>query len=156
MRGRNCGLFLILLNEYIFFQIVVDDYAQSFRDVLSFEKSNPKDPKVLKEFSEAVHKVRERHTNTVIIMAEAVMEMKNNAQRHGQSNGTKQPKYMENIQYFLDRLYISRISTRMLINQHTALFTELDKVNTYGYLGGQGGQGGQGHTALFTELGGKF
>ena len=36
---------------------------------------------------------------------------------------------MENIQYFLDRLYISRISTRMLINQHTALFTELDKVN---------------------------
>ena len=122
-------MFLILLNEYIFFQIVVDDYAQSFRDVLSFEKSNPKDPKVLKEFSEAVHKVRERHTNTVIIMAEAVMEMKNNAQRHGQSNGTKQPKYMENIQYFLDRLYISRISTRMLINQHTALFTELDKVN---------------------------
>ena len=113
----------------LFFQIVVDDYAQSFRDVLSFEKSNPKDPKVLKAFSEAVHKVRERHTNTVIIMAEAVMEMKNNAQRHGQSNGTKQPKYMENIQYFLDRLYISRISTRMLINQHTALFTELDKVN---------------------------
>ena len=36
---------------------------------------------------------------------------------------------MENIQYFLDWLYISRISTRMLINQHTALFTELDKVN---------------------------
>jgi len=108
-------------------KIVVDDYAQSFRDVLSFEKSNPKDPKVLKAFSEAVHKVRERHTNTVIIMAEAVMEMKNNAQRHGQSNGTKQPKYMENIQYFLDRLYISRISTRMLINQHTALFTELDQ-----------------------------
>ena len=75
------------LNENFFFQIVVDDYAQSFRDVLSFEKSNPKDPKVLKAFSEAVHKVRERHTNTVIIMAEAVMEMKNNAQRHGQSNG---------------------------------------------------------------------
>ena len=58
----------------LFFQIVVDDYAQSFRDVLSFEKSNPKDPKVLKAFSEAVHKVRERHTNTVI-MAEAIMEM---------------------------------------------------------------------------------
>ena len=58
----------------LFFQIVVDDYAQSFRDVLSFENSNPKDPKVLKAFSEAVHKVRERHTNTVI-MAEAIMEM---------------------------------------------------------------------------------
>jgi len=111
-------------------KIVVDDYAQSFRDVLAFEKSNPKDPEVLKGFAEALHKVRERHTNTVIIMAEAVMEMKANAQRHGQINGTKQPRYMENIQYFLDRLYISRISTRMLINQHTALFTELDQKST--------------------------
>ena len=42
---------------------------------LSFEKGNPKDPKVLKAFSETVQKVRERHTNTVTIMAEAVMEM---------------------------------------------------------------------------------
>ena len=87
------------------------------------------------------------------------MEMKNNAQRHGQSNGTKQPKYMENIQYFLDRLYISRISTRMLINQHTALFTELDKVNFDRIIkgpAGPAGQGGQGHTALFTELEGNF
>ena len=31
-------------------------------------------------------------------------------------------------QYFLDRLYTSRISSRMLINQHTALFTELENV----------------------------
>ena len=95
---------------------------------MAFEKSNPKDPNVLKGFAEVLHKVRERHTNTVIIMAEAVMEMKSNAQKFGQINGTKQPRYMENIQYFLDRLYISRISTRMLINQHTALFTDLDQV----------------------------
>ena len=59
---------------------------------MAFEKSNPKDPEVLRKFAEAVHKVRERHTNTVIIMAEAVMEMKANAQRHGQINGTKQPR----------------------------------------------------------------
>ena len=68
----DCFLFFFKWKS-IFFQIIVDDYAQSFRDVLSFEKSNPKDPKVLKAFSEAVHKVRERHTNTVIIMAEAVL-----------------------------------------------------------------------------------
>ena len=105
---------------------MVEDYAQSFRDVLAFERSNPKDPEVLKDFADAVFRVRERHTNTVIIMAEAVMEMKNNAQR--QHNGAKQPRYMENIQYFLDRLYTSRISTRMLINQHTTLFTDLEKV----------------------------
>ena len=108
------------------FQIVVDDYAQSFRDVIAFEKANPKDPKVLLDFANALLTVRDRHTNTVIIMAEAVMEMKSKAQKSGQ-NGSKQPKYMENVQYFLDRLYTSRISTRMLINQHTALFTELDK-----------------------------
>ena len=76
---------------------------------------------------------------------------------------------MENIQYFLDRLYISRISTRMLINQHTALFTELDKVNFDwiikevwelregpGGLEGPGGQKGQRYIALFTELEVKF
>ena len=107
---------------------MVDDYAQSFRDVLAFEKSNPKDPKVLREFAEALIRVRDRHTNTVIFMAEAVMEMKNKVMRDSR-NGyhQKQPKYMENVQYFLDRLYTSRISTRMLINQHTTLFTELDK-----------------------------
>ena len=108
----------------------MDDYAQSFRDVIAFEKSNPKDPKVLLDFATALLRVRDRHTNTVIIMAEAVMEMKSKAQRGG--NGTKQPKYMENVQYFLDRLYTSRISTRMLINQHTALFTELDKKVRHG------------------------
>ena len=64
---RNAG---IIRGRVLFEEI---RYAQSFRDVLSFEKSNPKDPKVLKAFSEAVHKVRERHTNTVIIMAEAVL-----------------------------------------------------------------------------------
>jgi len=111
-------------------KIVVEDYAQSFRDVIAFERSNPKDPKVLKEFAEALYRVRERHTNTVIFMAEAVMEMKNNAQRNIGCNGAKQPRYMENIQYFLDRLYTSRISTRMLINQHTALFTDLEKKAT--------------------------
>ena len=107
---------------------MVDDYAQSFRDVLAFEKSNPNDPKVLRDFAEALIRVRDRHTNTVMFMAEAVMEMKNKAMSEGSRNGhQKQPKYMENVQYFLDRLYTSRISTRMLINQHTTLFTELDK-----------------------------
>ena len=111
----------------------MEDYAQSFRDVLAFENSNPKDPKVLKDFAEALFKVRERHTNTVIIMAEAVMEMKANAQKYGQINGSKQPKFMDNIQYFLDRLYTSRISTRMLISQHTSLFTEFENVSYWKY-----------------------
>lgn len=112
-----------------FFQIVVEDYAQSFRDLLPFELCKPNDPKVMNDFTEALFKVRERHTNTVITMAEAVMEMKVKAQKQGQVNGGKQPRYMENIQYFLDRLYTSRISTRMLINQHTALFDDIQSVS---------------------------
>jgi len=105
---------------------VVKDYAQSFKDVLVYEKSNPKDPNVLKDFTKTIDKIRDRHTNTVITMAEAVMAMKHSAtsvQKSGKNgNGNKQPRYMQNIQYFLDRLYTSRISSRMLINQHTALF----------------------------------
>ena len=113
---------------------MVKDYAQSFKDVLVYEKSNPKDLKVLKDFTKTIDKIRDRHTNTVITMAEAVMAMKHSAtsvQKNGKNrNGNKQPRYMQNIQYFLDRFYTSRISSRMLINQHTALFTELENVNS--------------------------
>ena len=110
---------------------MVKEYAQSFRDLLPYEKSNPNDAKTLENFAECIIKIRERHTNTVITMAEAVMEMKQKQKVTNQgSNGhNKQPRYMENIQYFLDRLYTSRISTRMLINQHTALFTDLENVS---------------------------
>jgi len=45
-------------------QIVVKDYAQSFKDVLVYEKSNPKDPNVLKDFTKTIDKIRDRHTNT--------------------------------------------------------------------------------------------
>ena len=103
------------------------DYAQSFKDVLVYEKSNPKDPKVLKDFTKTIDKIRDRHTNTgkkrlfffvkwheyffkkkyfflisVITMAEAVMAMKHSAtsvQKNGKNgNGNKQPRYMQNIQ----------------------------------------------------------
>ena len=93
----------------IILQIVVKDYAQSFKDVLVYEKSNPKDPNVLKDFTKTIDKIRDRHTNTgekivklrvfipifqkkifvkmfpfhlkiaVITMAEAVMAMKHSA-----------------------------------------------------------------------------
>ena len=45
-------------------RIVVKDYAQSFKDVLVYEKSNPKDLKVLKDFTKTIDKIRDRHTNT--------------------------------------------------------------------------------------------
>ena len=124
---------LYFINTNSIFQIVVKEYAQSFRDLLPYEKSNPNDAKTLENFAECIIKIRERHTNTVITMAEAVMEMKQKQKvtnNSGKNGHNKQPRYMENIQYFLDRLYTSRISTRMLINQHTALFTDLENVST--------------------------
>lgn len=46
-------------------------------------------------------------------MAQGVIEMKESR------NGNVEPSMELSIQYFLDRLYMSRISIRMLINQHS-------------------------------------
>ena len=49
-------------------------------------------------------------------MAEAVVQMKSQfSEEHLAKSGVS-------IQYFLDRLYMSRISIHMLINQHTIMF----------------------------------
>ncbi|KAF4524329.1 hypothetical protein B566_EDAN005387 [Ephemera danica] len=102
-------------------------YAQSFRDLLVFEQADVSD-KTLTQllpylyvsiFCEALVRIRNRHSDTVQTMAQGILELK---------ESHKVDQHMENsIQYFLDRLYMSRISIRMLINQHTLLFgTELN------------------------------
>ncbi len=48
------------------------------QDIIAFEKANDKDPEVLKKFIQTLFAIRERHANTVPIMAEAVMEVKSN------------------------------------------------------------------------------
>ena len=40
------------------FQTVVDEYAQSFKDVLSFESQDHNDHKVLNDFTDMLHKVK--------------------------------------------------------------------------------------------------
>ncbi|KTG36992.1 hypothetical protein cypCar_00009899 [Cyprinus carpio] len=55
-----------------------------------------------------------RHNDVVPTMAQGVVEYK-------ETYGTD-PITSQNIQYFLDRFYMSRISIRMLLNQHTLLF----------------------------------
>uniref|UniRef100_A0A672M7B4 Protein-serine/threonine kinase n=1 Tax=Sinocyclocheilus grahami TaxID=75366 RepID=A0A672M7B4_SINGR len=55
-----------------------------------------------------------QHNDVVPTMAQGVIEYK---EVFGQDPVTNQ-----NIQYFLDRFYLSRISIRMLINQHTLVF----------------------------------
>lgn len=89
-------------------------YVQSFDEVLEFESANPNENGILTKFCEALVKIRNRHMNVVQTMAQGVIELKDS---HGVDQQTE-----NSIQYFLDRFYMSRISIRMLINQHTLLF----------------------------------
>uniref|UniRef100_A0A8C7MWA8 Protein-serine/threonine kinase n=1 Tax=Oncorhynchus kisutch TaxID=8019 RepID=A0A8C7MWA8_ONCKI len=68
----------------------------------------------LLRFTETLVNVRNRHNNVVPTMAQGVVEYK---EAFGSDPVTNQ-----NVQYFLDRFYMSRISTRMLMNQHSLIF----------------------------------
>ncbi|TRY72503.1 hypothetical protein TCAL_00193 [Tigriopus californicus] len=108
---------------------ITDQYVQSFQDLLAFEGASDEADDVLEKFTNVLVDVRERHSATVTTMASAVLEVKAKYSQSGKKEDKKAklPKFERNIQYFLDRLYTSRISTRMLINQHTLLFG--DKVD---------------------------
>eukprot|EP00096_Caligus_rogercresseyi_P013131 TRINITY_DN5797_c0_g1_i1.p1 TRINITY_DN5797_c0_g1~~TRINITY_DN5797_c0_g1_i1.p1 ORF type:complete len:423 (+),score=151.03 TRINITY_DN5797_c0_g1_i1:141-1409(+) len=95
-------------------------YVESLEDILRFENSAPEGHK-LEEFTEVLKHVYRRHADTVTIMAQAVLMVKE-SYLSSSASVSKLPKFERNIQYFLNRLYMSRISTRMLINQHV-LFT---------------------------------
>ncbi|XP_034751207.1 pyruvate dehydrogenase (acetyl-transferring) kinase isozyme 2, mitochondrial-like isoform X2 [Etheostoma cragini] len=66
-------------------------------------------------FMEALVAIRNRHNDVVPTMAQGIIEYKDTFSQ--QDSVTD-----HNIQYFLDRFYTSRISIRMLINQHTLIF----------------------------------
>lgn len=65
----------------------------------------------LSRFVDALVTIRNRHNDVVPTMAQGVMEYKDAFPQDAVTN--------QNIQYFLDRFYMSRISIRMLINQHS-------------------------------------
>jgi len=94
--------------------ILQDWYAQTFRDLVEFDSSSPTDPEVLSSFCQTLKTIQARHTNVVQTMAQGVLELK---ESHTVDKQTDMA-----IQYFLDRFYMSRISMRMLINQHKLLF----------------------------------
>ncbi|KAK9537613.1 hypothetical protein VZT92_005216 [Zoarces viviparus] len=96
-------------------------YMQSLQEILEFKDKNAGDEKVTYEFTDAVIKIRDRHNDVIPTMAQGVVEYKEN---HGTD-----PVVSQNVQYFLDRFYMSRISIRMLLNQHTLLFGGKVKVN---------------------------
>ncbi|KAG7240176.1 hypothetical protein INR49_027242 [Caranx melampygus] len=95
-------------------QMVQSWYIQSLMEILEFLDRNPDDHRVLGEFVDALVTIRNRHNDVVPTMAQGIIEYKE-AFPHD-------PVTNQNIQYFLDRFYMSRISIRMLINQHTLIF----------------------------------
>ncbi|OXU25735.1 hypothetical protein TSAR_012404 [Trichomalopsis sarcophagae] len=93
--------------------IVNNLYVTSFEEIIHFEKADVNDT-TLDTFCQALVKIRNRHTDVVQTMAQGVLELKESHDVDAQTENS--------IQYFLDRFYMSRISIRMLINQHTLLF----------------------------------
>ncbi|CAL8283137.1 unnamed protein product [Merluccius merluccius] len=95
-------------------QTVQSWYIQSLMEILEFLDTNPDDHQVLENFADALVTIRNRHNDVVPTMAQGIIEYK--------ENFSQDPVTNQNIQYFLDRFYLSRISIRMLINQHTLIF----------------------------------
>ncbi|XP_028674475.2 pyruvate dehydrogenase (acetyl-transferring) kinase isozyme 2, mitochondrial-like isoform X1 [Erpetoichthys calabaricus] len=95
-------------------QLVQSWYIQSLLDLLEFLDKSPDDHSALGDFTEALVTIRNRHNDVVPTMAQGLIEYK-------EAFG-KDPVTNQNVQYFLDRFYMSRISIRMLINQHTLIF----------------------------------
>ncbi|KAM7068247.1 pyruvate dehydrogenase kinase, isozyme 2 [Molossus nigricans] len=95
-------------------QLVQSWYVQSLLDIMAFLDKDPEDHHTLSQFTEALVTIRNRHNDVVPTMAQGVLEYKD---AYGDD-----PVSNQNIQYFLDRFYLSRISIRMLINQHTLIF----------------------------------
>uniref|UniRef100_A0A8C5HV92 Protein-serine/threonine kinase n=1 Tax=Gouania willdenowi TaxID=441366 RepID=A0A8C5HV92_GOUWI len=89
-------------------------YSQSLMELAEFLEKNPSDRNVLTGFTQTLVNIRNRHNNVVPTMAQGVVEYKD-------AFGVD-PVTNQNVQYFLDRFYMSRISTRMLMNQHTLIF----------------------------------
>lgn len=92
--------------------IAVNDwYMRSFQEIIEFEKMDEISPTNLLHFCDSLVKIRNRHSDVVETMAQGVLELK---ESHDVDHQVE-----HSIQYFLDRFYMSRISIRMLINQHS-------------------------------------
>ncbi|CAF0792146.1 unnamed protein product [Brachionus calyciflorus] len=96
-------------------QLVYGWYLKSFEEVLSHKEKKPgKDE--LKRFSKSLNNIVNRHSEVVQQIAMGIVQLQ---ETYGIDQKTEQ-----NIQYFLDRFLMSRISIRMLINQHLLIFSD--------------------------------
>ncbi|XP_010958993.2 pyruvate dehydrogenase (acetyl-transferring) kinase isozyme 1, mitochondrial isoform X2 [Camelus dromedarius] len=95
-------------------QLVQSWYIQSLQELLEFKDKSAEDAKTVYDFTDTVIRIRNRHNDVIPTMAQGVIEYK--------ENFGVDPVTSQNVQYFLDRFYMSRISIRMLLNQHSLLF----------------------------------
>jgi len=98
-------------------QEIVRQYSTSFIEVLEFENV-PNSPSTHDMFNQLLTNIRHRHQDTVPRMAEAL----HNLRDAGNLNVNSKDRLNIAIQYFLDRLYMSRISIQMLIAHHKSLY----------------------------------
>lgn len=97
-------------------QMVYSWYLKSFEEMLQFKDVKSSDPQQLKKFNKALNNIVVRHSEVVQHMAMGILQVQ---ETYGIDTKTEQ-----NIQYFLDRFLMSRISIRMIINQHVLMFCE--------------------------------
>ncbi|CAF4984573.1 unnamed protein product [Rotaria sp. Silwood1] len=89
-------------------------YGTSLFELYSFKDLQPTNETVRK-FTEILQNIRKRHRTVIETVAQGYMEF---------SDSGKVKEYEESqIQYFLNRFYLSRISIRLLIYQHSKNLT---------------------------------
>ncbi|CAF3478496.1 unnamed protein product [Rotaria sp. Silwood1] len=88
-------------------------YGTSLHELDSFRHATPT-TETVKKFTEILQNIRKRHSTVIETLAQGYMEFSDTGQVK---------EYEESqIQYFLNRFYLSRISIRLLIYQHTMCF----------------------------------
>merc|ERR1719210_1130826 len=70
----------------------------------------------MQDYLKALIEIESRCEDTVRTMAQGVLELKDSHHVDKQTESS--------IQYFLDRFYMSRISLKMLMNQHILIFED--------------------------------
>jgi len=103
---------------------ILHQYSQSFAEVLKFESAES-NAETHEEFNKLLSSIRHRHQDTVVHMADALHILKDEGILHVNSKD----KLNQAIQYFLDRLYMSRISINMLISHNKALYCPEESKN---------------------------
>lgn len=82
-------------DDFRFLPQIKEHYTQTFAELLAFDGLDERDPEVQKAFTAKLKNISIRHQDTVMIMANAVLEVKNKYTREGT---VKMPRFQWNIQ----------------------------------------------------------